>query len=695
MSREVLKQKIEFIKGVGPQKASLLNSEVGVYNLNDMLHYFPFRYEDRSTIKKLSDVNENSVEGVYLVTVTAKSTSGKFKFKSLKIKVKDPTGYAELVWMKGIEWVEDKIIIGKKYLIFGKPKIYRNKISFFHPETNEQNKVSLGIKPVYPTTEKLKRGFVNNRFFNKIIDLILVKTKSHIEETLSEKIIKKEKLISRSEAIQNIHLPKNEEMIRQSKKRLKFEELFFLQLQILQLKNKRLSAFPGYVFKKSKLLNTFYKKHLPFNLTEAQKKVIKECYEDMCSGKQMNRLVQGDVGSGKTIVAFMCMLFAIEDRSQIAFMAPTEVLAGQHFKSIKKQAEKLNVSVAVLTGSTKKKDRDVLLEKLMKGEINILIGTHALIEKRVQFKKLGLVIIDEQHKFGVAQRAKLWSKKEKYYPHILVMTATPIPRTLALTLYGDLDVSVIDELPSGRKKIITSHRNDNSRLKVFGFINKTINEGGQVYVVYPLIEGSEKKDHKDLMDGFESLKRYFPNTQIGVLHGRMKPENKDYEMKRFAEGKSKILVSTTVIEVGVDVPNASVIIIESAERFGLSQLHQLRGRVGRGEKQSYCILMTKYNLSQESKERVKAMVSSSDGFEIANIDLRLRGPGNMMGTKQSGLLELRFVNLAEDYDLIKKTRSVALSIIENDPKLIHLENKNISHHLNKSIKSNINWSRIS
>ena len=695
MSREVLKQKIEFIKGVGPQKASLLNSEVGVYNLNDMLHYFPFRYEDRSTIKKLSDVNENSVEGVYLVTVTAKSTSGKFKFKSLKIKVKDPTGYAELVWMKGIEWVEDKIIIGKKYLIFGKPKIYRNKISFFHPETNEQNKVSLGIKPVYPTTEKLKRGFVNNRFFNKIIDLILVKTKSHIEETLSEKIIKKEKLISRSEAIQNIHLPKNEEMIRQSKKRLKFEELFFLQLQILQLKNKRLNAFPGYVFKKSKLLNTFYKKHLPFNLTEAQKKVIKECYEDMCSGKQMNRLVQGDVGSGKTIVAFMCMLFAIEDRSQIAFMAPTEVLAGQHFKSIKKQAEKLNVSVAVLTGSTKKKDRDVLLEKLMKGEINILIGTHALIEKRVQFKKLGLVIIDEQHKFGVAQRAKLWSKKEKYYPHILVMTATPIPRTLALTLYGDLDVSVIDELPSGRKKIITSHRNDNSRLKVFGFINKTINEGGQVYVVYPLIEGSEKKDHKDLMDGFESLKRYFPNTQIGVLHGRMKPENKDYEMKRFAEGKSKILVSTTVIEVGVDVPNASVIIIESAERFGLSQLHQLRGRVGRGEKQSYCILMTKYNLSQESKERVKAMVSSSDGFEIANIDLRLRGPGNMMGTKQSGLLELRFVNLAEDYDLIKKTRSVALSIIENDPKLIHLENKNISYHLNKSIKSNINWSRIS
>ena len=534
------------------------------------------------------------------------------------------------------------------------PKSIEKKSLFFHPETNEQNSITLGLKPVYPTTEKLKRGYVNNRFFNKIIEIILKKTKRHIEENLSEKIIIKEGLITRREAIQNIHLPKSEKMINVAKNRLKFEELFFLQLQILQLKTNRLKAFPGYVFKKNKLLNKFYKKHLPFKLTGAQKKVIKECYENMCSGKQMNRLVQGDVGSGKTIVAFMCMLFAIEDKSQVAFMAPTEVLADQHFKSILNQAEKMNIKVSLLTGSTKEKERKVLLEKLKNGDIDILIGTHALIENRVQFHKLGLVIIDEQHKFGVAQRAKLWSKKEELYPHVLVMTATPIPRTLALTLYGDLDVSIIDELPLGRKKIITTHRNDNSRLKVFGFIKQTIKTGGQVYIVYPLIEGSEKKDHKDLMDGFESLKRYFPNEQIGILHGRMKSENKDYEMKRFSNGTTKILVSTTVIEVGVDVPSASVIIIESAERFGLSQLHQLRGRVGRGDRQSYCILMTKYDISSESKERIKAMVSSSDGFKIANMDLKLRGPGNMMGTKQSGLLELRFVNLAEDYTLIKK-----------------------------------------
>jgi len=388
-------------------------------------------------------------------------------------------------------------------------------------------------------------------------------------------------------------------------------------------------------------------------------------------------------------------LFAIEDKSQVAFMAPTEVLADQHFKSILNQAEKMNIKVSLLTGSTKEKDRKVLFKKLKNGDINILIGTHALIENRVQFHRLGLVIIDEQHKFGVAQRAKLWSKKEELYPHVLVMTATPIPRTLALTLYGDLDVSVINELPMGRKKIITTHRNDNSRLKVFGFVKQTIETGGQVYIVYPLIEGSEKKDHKDLMDGFESLKRYFPKEQIGILHGRMKSENKDYEMKRFSNGTTKILVSTTVIEVGVDVPNASVIIIESAERFGLSQLHQLRGRVGRGDRQSYCILMTKYDISSESKERIKAMVSSSDGFKIANMDLKLRGPGNMMGTKQSGLLELRFVNLAEDYKLIKKTREVALNLIEDDENLKKAENRNILNYLKNKIKSNINWSRIS
>lgn len=695
MNSNVLVQKIEFIKGVGPQKASLLNSEIGIYNLYDLLQYFPFRYEDRSIIEKLSDVTESSIEGVYMVQVLSKKITRKFRAKNLKVKVKDNTGYAELVWLKGVDWVEDKIVVGKKYLIFGKPKIYKKNISFIHPETNEHTKTTLGIRPVYPTTEKLKRGFVNNRFFNKIIDEVLVKIIPHITENLSKKIIKESGLVSRAEALKNIHVPKNAKMILEAKKRLKFEELFFLQLQILQLKKSRLKAFPGYVFKNNNYLNNFYKNHMPFDLTNAQKRVIKECYENMCSKKQMNRLIQGDVGSGKTIVAFLCMLFPVESGAQVAFMAPTEVLAEQHFKSILSLAKKLNLSVELLTGSTKPKERDVLLKNLLIGKINILIGTHALIEERVRFKKLGLVVIDEQHKFGVAQRAKLWSKKEEYYPHILVMTATPIPRTLALTLYGDLDVSVIDELPKGRKEIITSHRNDNSRLKVLNFIKQTVESGSQVYIVYPLIEESAKKDHKDLMDGYKSLTRYFPDTQIGVLHGRMKAENKDYEMKRFVEAKTKILVSTTVVEVGVDVPNASVIIIESAERFGLSQLHQLRGRVGRGKKQSYCILMTKYDISKESKERIKAMVETSDGFKIANTDLKLRGPGNMMGTKQSGLLELRFTNLAEDYESIKKTRKTAINLIEKDPELSSKENIEIKNYLKNNIKSNINWSRIS
>ena len=695
MSSDVLKQKIEFVKGVGPQKASLLNTEIGIYNLFDMLHYFPFRYEDRSDIKKLSEVNNENLEGVFYLQVISKRIVRKFKNKSLKVKVKDATGYGELVWVKGTEWVDDKMIVGKKYLVFGKPKLYKKTISFFHPETSEKNKTSLGIRPVYPTTEKLKRKYINTRFFNRIIDEVVRKTIPQIKENLSNGVVTKNNLISRASALQNIHLPKSKRMVEEAKKRLKFEELFFLQLQILQLKNTRLKAFPGYVFKKKKLLNNFYKKHLPFELTNAQKKVIKECYQNMCSGKQMNRLIQGDVGSGKTIVAFLCMLFVVEDNSQVAFMAPTEVLADQHFKSIQNQALKLDLNVAVLTGSTKEKERKIMLSQLKKGQIDILIGTHALIEKRVEFRRLGLVIIDEQHKFGVAQRAKLWSKKREFYPHVLVMTATPIPRTLALTLYGDLDVSVIDELPSGRKEIITSHRFDNSRLKVFNFIKKTVDLGGQVYVVYPLIEESAKKDHKDLMDGYKSLTRYFPETQIGVLHGRMKSENKEYEMKRFADGKSKILVSTTVIEVGVDVANASVIIIESAERFGLSQLHQLRGRVGRGSEQSYCILMTKYDLSNDSKERIKAMVGSSDGFKIANVDLKMRGPGNMMGTKQSGLLELRFVNLAEDYNVIKQTRVVASEVIKEDPNLNDQKNKGTKEYLKKSIKSNINWSRVS
>ena len=690
-----LNHKIEFIKGVGPNKAAALKKELGISQLKDMLDFFPFRYEDRSQILKITDIDDNTNAGLYMIQVISKKKAGRYRGKSLKVSVKDSTGYAELVWMKGIEWVEDKMVAGKRYIIYGKPKIIKEKVSFFHPEFGDKSTMPMGLRPVYPSSENLKRRFINNRFFNRIIEEIIGKTKQHIKENLSGELIQNLSLISKSDAIINMHLPKSFAHIKEAIRRLKFEELFFLQLQILQLKNSRLTSFPGYVFKKNILINKFYKEHLPFELTGAQKKVLRECYENMSKGKQMNRLVQGDVGSGKTIVAFLCMLAAIDHDCQIAFMAPTEVLAEQHFNSIRANAEKININVNILTGSTKQKNRKEILKNLLNGTVDILIGTHALIEDSVVFKRLGLVIIDEQHKFGVAQRAKLWRKKSEFYPHVLVMTATPIPRTLALTLYGDLDVSVIDELPSGRKKIITSHRFDNSRLKVFGFIKDKISLGEQVYVVYPLIEESEKKDYKDLMDGYESLKRYFPNTQIGVLHGRMKPESKDYEMKRFAEGKSKILVSTTVIEVGVDVPNASVIVIESAERFGLSQLHQLRGRVGRGKAQSYCILMTKYTISSESKERMSAMVETNDGFKIANTDLKMRGPGNMMGTKQSGLLELRFTNLAEDQDIVLKSRELAINTIKEDPNLESKENLIMKSHLKENIKQNINWSRIS
>ena len=690
-----LNHKIEFIKGVGPNKAAALKKELGISQLKDMLDFFRFSYEDRSQILKITDIDDNTNAGLYMIQVISKKKAGRYRGKSLKVSVKDSTGYAELVWMKGIEWVEDKMVAGKRYIIYGKPKIIKEKVSFFHPEFGDKSTMPMGLRPVYPSSENLKRRFINNRFFNRIIEEIIGKTKQFIKENLSGELIQNLSLISKSDAVINMHLPKSFVHIKEAIRRLKFEELFFLQLQILQLKNSRLTSFPGYVFKKNILINKFYKEHLPFELTGAQKKVLRECYENMSKGKQMNRLVQGDVGSGKTIVAFLCMLAAIDHDCQIAFMAPTEVLAEQHFNSIRANAEKININVNILTGSTKQKNRKEILKNLLNGTVDILIGTHALIEDSVVFKRLGLVIIDEQHKFGVAQRAKLWRKKSEFYPHILVMTATPIPRTLALTLYGDLDVSVIDELPSGRKKIITSHRFDNSRLKVFGFIKDKISLGEQVYVVYPLIEESEKKDYKDLMDGYESLKRYFPNTQIGVLHGRMKPESKDYEMKRFAEGKSKILVSTTVIEVGVDVPNASVIVIESAERFGLSQLHQLRGRVGRGKAQSYCILMTKYTISSESKERMSAMVETNDGFKIANTDLKMRGPGNMMGTKQSGLLELRFTNLAEDQDMVLKSRELAINTIKEDPNLESKENLIMKSHLKENIKQNINWSRIS
>ena len=696
MTKEnILNTKIEYIKGVGPKRASMLNKELGVFTFSDVLKRFPFRYEDRTVFLTIKDITISTVGVNFVGKVVSLKKLGYKKNKRLVVKMQDNTGSIELVWFKGINWIEKKIKVDLVYVVFGKPTLFNNILYINHPEiTLFENKKNAYFQPIYSLTESLKKKYLNSFFIEKIIKNVLNQTHTFIPESLPENIRLNNSLINKKNALLNIHFPKNKSLLEKSIYFLKFEELFYLQLKILSFKKKKRS-FKGYVFKKNLLLSRFYNKHIPFSLTEAQKKVVKECYKDMSSGKQMNRLIQGDVGSGKTIVAFLCMLFAIEEKTQVAFMAPTEVLAEQHYYSILNYASSLGVSVGLLTGSTKKKERVLLFENLKKNKINILIGTHSLIEKSVVFNKLGLAIIDEQHKFGVAQRAKLWSKKTTYYPHVLVMTATPIPRTLALTLYGDLDVSIINELPSGRKKIITSHRNENSRLKVFGFIKKIIDKEGQVYVVYPLIEESRSQDYKDLMDGYESFCRSFPTTPIGILHGRMKQKDKEFEMARFKKGETKILVSTTVIEVGVDVPNATVMVIESAERFGLSQIHQLRGRVGRGTKQSYCILMTKYKLTEDAKERINALVKSSDGFKIADVDLKIRGPGNLIGTQQSGLLDLSLANLSEDFLILERARKEAIQVISEDPDFKLEKNKTIANYIKTDVTFNVHWGRIS
>jgi len=687
--------KIEFIKGVGPIKASLLNKELSLFTYGDLIQYYPYRYEDRSKISKIKDIRlDSNIQVCGKITKTKKE--GYKKNSRYIATLKDSSGVVDLIWFKGFSWIEKKLTLGVFYVVFGKISLYKNKICFTHPDISEENKKLYGyFKPKYSTTEVLKKSYINSVFIENIIKKTLRLTYNKIEETLPDEIISKENLLTKKKAVLSVHFPKDKEFISKAIYRLKFEELFYLQLKILSLKMKKKKKFEGYVFAKSLLLSDFYKKHIPFNLTGAQKRVVKECYKDMCSKKQMNRLIQGDVGSGKTVVAFLCMLLAVEGKTQIALMSPTEVLANQHFNSIKNYSIPLGIRVEILTGSTKIKDRKIIFQDLKNGKVDILIGTHALIEKKVVFKKLGLVVIDEQHKFGVAQRASLWSKKNRLFPHVLVMTATPIPRTLALTLYGDLDVSVIDELPKGRKKIKTFHRNENARLKVFGFINRTIKKGEQVYIVYPLIEESKTQDYKDLMDGYKSIKRAFPKTPISILHGRMKSENKSFEMKRFVGGNTKILISTTVIEVGVDVSKATVMVIENAERFGLAQLHQLRGRIGRGKEQSYCILMTKYELSSDAKKRIDALVKTSDGFKIADIDLQMRGPGNLMGTQQSGLLNLLIANLSEDGLLLLKVREIVIRLLEKDPRFLNQENQRILNQIKKFRSSELNWSRIS
>lgn len=689
---------IEFLKGIGPQRAAILNKELNIFSFGDLIQYYPFRYEDRTKFYKIADIDD-SLQFVQLKgIVKAKELVGAGFKKRLVVHVADATGEIELVWFQGINWINDKIKPGVEYIIFGRPSRYGSKFNIAHPEidlvtASSENKRFL--QPIYPLTEKLRMSSLDNKALSRIIHGLLDSSLDKIRETLPAPLISENKFVSKREALSGIHFPASNESLESARHRLKFEELFYIQLRLLKMKIVRQEKAKGQVFNKTALLNEFYNQHLPFELTNAQKKVIKEIYADLKSGRQMNRLLQGDVGSGKTIVAFICMLIAIGSGTQCALMAPTEILAQQHFHSLQAYAQKMSIQVALLTGSTKKSDRREIHQALQSGNLKVLIGTHALLEEEVKFQNLGLSIIDEQHRFGVAQRSKLWQKNTDVYPHILVMTATPIPRTLAMTLYGDLDISVIDQLPAGRKPIKTVHRYDAHRLQVNQFLRDQIAEGRQVYIVYPLIDESEKLDLKHLMDGYESVTRAFPDVPVSILHGKMKPVAKDYEMARFKKGETKIMISTTVIEVGVDVPNASVMVIENAERFGLSQLHQLRGRVGRGADQSYCILMTEYKLSADSKTRIATLVKTNNGFEIAETDLSMRGPGDLLGTQQSGILDLLIADLGKDGELLKQARNKASQILQDDPELVKAENKVIRIQIDSMRKTVVNWSRIS
>jgi ATP-dependent DNA helicase RecG len=693
---------ITYLKGVGPKKAELFAKELGINTYDDLLNYYPFRYVDKSQVVNISDIKSDAVYVQIKGVVRSLASTGDKRMKYITVKVADATGSIDLVFFRGLKWVLNTFVTGKSFFIFGKPSVFRNSYNFVHPEVEEdsgepQTVSGPRLEGIYSTTEKLKNAGLGSRGIGFLIRELLNQTSNMIHENMPDYLLKQYQLADRKSALLNIHFPQQAKNIEPAVKRLKFEELLFIQLDLLTQKNYLRQKISGHRFEQvGELFMTYYEKKLPFELTNAQKRVIREMRIDMKTGRQMNRLLQGDVGSGKTLVALMMSLLAIDNGFQACIMAPTEILATQHFNTITKMLDDMEVEVALLTGSTKKKQRTFIHERLVSGQLNLLIGTHAVIEDAVQFSQLGFVVIDEQHRFGVLQRARLW-KKSTVAPHVLVMTATPIPRTLAMTLYGNLDVSVIDELPPGRKPIKTVHYFDSKRLLVNGFMKKQIELGRQIYVVYPLINESENLDLKNLMDGFEQIQRDFPlpNYQVSVVHGRMKAEEKEFEMQRFVEGKTDIMVSTTVIEVGVDVPNASVMIIENAERFGLSQLHQLRGRVGRGADQSYCILMSGNKLTNEGRKRLEIMVRSNDGFEIAEADLKLRGPGDMQGTKQSGVLDLRIANLAQDGELIALTRKVAERILEKDEKLTQPENELLRNQLIKNKQKSGNWSRIS
>ena len=686
---------IEYLKGVGPQRAEVLKKELGIYTFQDLIEYYPFRYVDRSEHHKIRDLVH--LEGLAQLRgrITQFTESGTGRNKRLTAKFEDDTGMIDLVWFKGGSWIKKTLEVGKEIQVYGKPKLFANRWNIPHPEISSINKQEVGFQPVYSSTERLSSMNLNTKGIEKIVRNLLSEDSMKFEEILPHDFRTKYRLVGRDLAVRGVHIPKTEQQVQAARFRLKFEELFFLQMELLMRKKIAIQKSKGFIFAKvGKKFNSFYDV-LPFDLTGAQKRVLKEIRRDMNTGHHMNRLLQGDVGSGKTLVALLSMLLGIDNDFQAALMAPTEILAIQHFESISEFLEGLDVKVALLTGSTKKKDRIVLHEQLLNGEIDILIGTHALLEDVVQFKNLGLVVIDEQHRFGVKQRARMW-KKNTTPPHVLIMTATPIPRTLAMTFYGDLDVSVIDELPLGRKPITTLHKKDANRLRVFGFLKEEIAKGRQVYIVYPLIHESETLDFNNLMDGYEAISRTFPlpDYRVSIVHGKMKPEDKEFEMNRFAKGETQIMVATTVIEVGVNVPNASVMIIESAERFGLSQLHQLRGRVGRGAEKSYCILMTGDKISPDTKKRIDTMVRTNDGFEISEVDLQLRGPGDLLGTQQSGLLELKIANLSKDGHVVELARNAAKEILTADPLLEKTEYAGIRSKLNSMLRSRPNWGKI-
>ncbi|MDB4014082.1 ATP-dependent DNA helicase RecG [Flavobacteriaceae bacterium] len=701
MKENFLNTSIDYLKGVGPNRSDILKKEFQIFTYDDLLNFFPFRYIDRTKFYKISEIQKSNAD----VQIIGRFTDI-YYFKNIKSNrligtFNDGNQIIEIVWFKATKWIEKSIKLNTDYVLYGKPNWYLNKFSIAHPELDVfsefKNKQVEGLLPIYSSNERVLSRGITNKFFREVIFNIINTSINFLKENLSKEINEKYSLISKQQAYRNIHFPSNHELLSKAEFRLKYEEFFYLQLEFLMSNISKKSKFKGFNFSKvGDSFNKFYKSHLPFLLTNAQKRVIKEIRKDFSSNAQMNRLLQGDVGSGKTIVALLSSLIAIDNNFQVCFLAPTEILAQQHFNSLNDSLNKINITVNILTGSSTKKDRIKLFSDLINGEINILVGTHAVLEDNVRFKNLGFVIIDEQHKFGVAQRSKLW-KKNITPPHVLVMTATPIPRTLAMSVYGDLDISIIDELPPGRKAVKTVHRSDRNRLEIFKFLKDEINKGRQVYIVYPLIEESKKLDYKDLMDGYESISREFPNSkyQISILHGRMKSEDKAIEMKRFKEGKTNIMVSTTVIEVGVNIPNASVMVIESSEKFGLSQLHQLRGRVGRGSENSYCILMTSNKLSSDARKRIKTMTSTNDGFKVAEVDMEIRGPGNLLGTQQSGLLNLKLANIITDKEILESARNDVKKIISVDQRLVKVENKLIKEEFNKKTKNTFLWKHIS